>query len=141
MAPEPSASSGRIEAQTKAMPPTPTRDAGPSGSTRKDQPAPQKARADLQAGASAIESAVSPASPAGAAPQPRPPCSSSTLAKRAVSAEHSAAMEPTERSPVQWLTDIRKLKLEGKTAQAQASLAQFIKRYPQVPLPEDLQQP
>lgn len=50
-------------------------------------------------------------------------------------------MEPTERSPVQWLTDIRKLKLEGKTAQAQASLAQFIKRYPQVPLPEDLQQP
>jgi hypothetical protein len=48
------------------------------------------------------------------------------------------APERATRSPEQWLADIRKLKQEGKSAEAEASLAEFRKRYPQYSLPEDL---
>ena len=57
-------------------------------------------------------------------------------ARRADSAERDAA-----RTPEQWIADIRRLKQEGRAADAEASLAEFKKRYPYYTLPADLRQP
>ncbi len=46
--------------------------------------------------------------------------------------------EAKERTPEKWLEDIRKLKTEGKTSEAERELAEFKKRYPDYILPEDL---
>ena len=43
-----------------------------------------------------------------------------------------------ERTPEKWLDDIRKLRLEGKMAEADRELAEFKKRYPDYRLPGDL---
>jgi len=43
-----------------------------------------------------------------------------------------------ERTPQTWLDDIRKLKAQGRTEEAERELAQFRKRYPDYPLPDDL---
>lgn len=43
-----------------------------------------------------------------------------------------------ERSPLTWIEDIRKLKSQGKTEEAGRELAEFRKRYPEYPLPDDL---
>ena len=48
------------------------------------------------------------------------------------------AAEKADRSPEQWLTEIRKLKQAGKMAEVEASLVEFRKRYPQHSVPEDL---
>ena len=53
-------------------------------------------------------------------------------------AGRSAADESKERSPEKWLEDIRKLKTQGKTPEAERELAEFKKRYPEYRLPEDL---
>ena len=49
-----------------------------------------------------------------------------------------AVSEAKERTPEKWLEDIRKLKTQGKTAEAERELADFKKRYPDYRLPEDL---
>jgi len=49
-----------------------------------------------------------------------------------------SADEAKERSPEKWLEDIRKLKTQGKTPEAERELAEFKKRYPEYRLPEDL---
>jgi hypothetical protein len=46
--------------------------------------------------------------------------------------------EAKERAPEKWLEDIRRLKTEGKAAEAERELAEFRKRYPDYRLPEDL---
>jgi hypothetical protein len=46
--------------------------------------------------------------------------------------------EAKERAPEKWLDDIRRLKTEGKAAEAERELAEFRKRYPDYRLPEDL---
>jgi len=50
----------------------------------------------------------------------------------------SAVADAKERTPEKWLEDIRKLRLEGKMAEADRELAEFKKRYPDYRLPEDL---
>jgi hypothetical protein len=42
------------------------------------------------------------------------------------------------RSPEAWLEDIRKLKTQGNTAEAERELAEFKRRYPDYRLPDDL---
>jgi hypothetical protein len=49
-----------------------------------------------------------------------------------------ASPEAKERTPEKWLEDIRKLRFEGKMADADRELAEFKKRYPDYRLPEDL---
>jgi len=51
------------------------------------------------------------------------------------------AERDTARTPDQWIAEIRRLRQEGRTAEAEASLAEFRKRYPYYALPEDLKGP
>ena len=53
-------------------------------------------------------------------------------------ASRLSVSESKERAPEKWLEDIRKLKTEGKAAEAERELADFKKRYPDYRLPEDL---
>jgi hypothetical protein len=53
-------------------------------------------------------------------------------------ASRLAVSEAKERTPEKWLEDIRKLRTEGKTAEAERELGEFKKRYPDYILPEDL---
>ena len=62
--------------------------------------------------------------------------SASTL-QRAGAVSGIAAPEGKERPPEKWLEDIRKLKGQGKTTEAERELAEFKKRYPDYRLPED----
>lgn len=68
----------------------------------------------------------------------RPEAGSAQPALAAPAAKRADMAERNLRSPEQWLADIRKLKQDGKLAEAEASLAEFKKSYPQFPLPEDL---
>ena len=54
------------------------------------------------------------------------------------SAGRAAVSEAKERTPEKWLEDIRKLKAQGKTTEAERELAEFKKRHPDYRLPEDL---
>ena len=56
----------------------------------------------------------------------------------AATASRLAADETNERSPEKWLEDIRNLKAQGKSPEAERELAEFRKRYPDYRLPEDL---
>ncbi|HMH17601.1 MAG TPA: hypothetical protein VK572_05575 [Burkholderiales bacterium] len=47
------------------------------------------------------------------------------------------AAPEAERTPEKWLEDIRQLRAQGKTAEAERELAEFRKRYPDYRLPED----
>jgi resuscitation-promoting factor RpfA len=53
-------------------------------------------------------------------------------------ASRVAVSEAKERTPEKWLADIRKLKSEGKAAEAERELAEFKKRHPDYIVPEDL---
>jgi hypothetical protein len=67
--------------------------------------------------------------------------SASTLQRAGVigtTADRVAVSEARERTPEKWLEDIRKLKTQGKTAEAERELADFKKRHPDYRLPEDL---
>ncbi len=67
--------------------------------------------------------------------------SASTLQRAGVigpSAGRAAVSEAKERTPEKWLEDIRKLKAQGKTTEAERELAEFKKRHPDYRLPEDL---
>lgn len=59
----------------------------------------------------------------------------------AESAARPALSGTLERSPEQSLEEIRRLRREGRAAEAEARLAEFRKRYPQFLLPDDLKQP
>ncbi len=50
----------------------------------------------------------------------------------------AAVADAKERTPEKWLDDIRKLRLEGKMAEADRELGEFKKRYPDYRLPDDL---
>jgi hypothetical protein len=55
-----------------------------------------------------------------------------------LAANRPAVPEAKERTPEKWLEDIRKLKTEGKAAEAERELAEFKKRHPEYRVPEDL---
>ena len=110
------------ERTMQAAPETPVRDDLRSG-IMKDRPQRETARPDAFAAPPAV-AAPSPALRGQFAPAP--------ATGRAIVAEKA------DRSPEQWLAEIRELKQAGKMAEAEASLVEFRKRYPQHSLPEDL---
>ncbi len=65
------------------------------------------------------------------------PAAAAAPAARLADSANSAERVPA-RTPDQWIADIRRLKQEGKTAEAEASLAEFRKLYPWYALPDDL---
>lgn len=139
-APELSRSIGSISEEKKAAPSTPAADELRSGNAAggaiKDQPMLEKVqpRMQIQAAPPAPAPAPRPAPYIAPAPAPAP---MAAPARRADSAERDAAA----RTPEQWIADIRRLRQEGRAAEAEASLAEFRKRYPYYTLPEDLKQP
>lgn len=64
--------------------------------------------------------------------------STGAAAVGAIAAGRIAAPEAKERTPEKWLEDIRRLKSQGRTADAERELAEFRKRYPDYALPEDI---
>jgi hypothetical protein len=60
------------------------------------------------------------------------------LADRPDRMEREAATEAKTRSPEAWLEEIRRLKAQGRDAEAASELAAFRKRYPDFTLPPDL---
>jgi len=125
--------------------------AAPAFALKKE--APEAARADalqrgsdIQQNSRLREAALPPRElqPAPARPAPPPIAAPTAQAPGAAVtsglATSLAARAPgvAERSPQAWLDDIRKLKAQGKTEDAQRELAEFRKRYPDYRLPDDL---
>lgn len=131
-------------APASIAPAAPAREDRGEANTAKDQLAdrpreeprypPQSDRAAEHAAPPVAESA------AGAAAMRSAPASARANAS-AESAARPALSGTLERSPEQWLEEIRQLRREGRAAEAEARLAEFRKRYPQFLLPEDLKQP
>jgi hypothetical protein len=82
------------------------------------------------------EAMQAPAPAAGALPESAPTPQSAEVV-RALS-RSAAVADAKERTPEKWLEDIRKLRTENKTTEAERELAEFKKRYPDYILPEDL---
>jgi hypothetical protein len=80
---------------------------------------------------------VKPAQPATAS-EASPVASSIAAPRSTVRGALANEAKPAERSPQKWIEDIRKLMAEGKFEDVGGELAQFRKRYPDYPLPEDL---
>jgi len=79
---------------------------------------------------------AAPAAPAGAAAG-----SLGASAQRAAPTRDEArasAAEAKERTPEAWIEDIRKLKAQGRLADAERELAEFRQRHPEYRVPEDL---
>jgi len=92
-----------------------------------------------------VQPPIRPVQAPAAAPEASPRPDSRMRIQSAISGstgiratELSANPNATERTPEKWLDDIRKLRLEGKMAEADRELAEFKKRYPDYRLPEDL---
>jgi len=47
-------------------------------------------------------------------------------------------MRSVARPPEEWIEEIRRLKAQGRDADAATELAEFRRRYPEYPLPVDL---
>lgn len=118
------------EARTAASPSA--RDAAQSAGAPQDTANPAPAAA---AGGVAEESAGSPVRQSAAVP------SAPAAPSRPAAAVRSERSERAERTPEQWLVEIRKLRQEGRLAEAEASLAELKKRFPQFVLPDDLKAP
>jgi hypothetical protein len=71
-----------------------------------------------------------------AAPAAAPPATSSSASVSEI--RGLAAGPAAARSPESWLDDIRRLRTQGRTADAGRELAEFRKRYPDFRVPEDL---
>jgi len=93
-----------------------------------------------------------PASPMGApAPAEKalasPPAAAPGAASDSLSRERGVSERPARamrsapqgaRSPEDWIEEIRRLKAQGRDADAAAELAEFRRRHPEYPLPADL---
>jgi len=122
----------------------------PAPATAPPAAASERARATQQAPAPDalrafdVQPPIRPAQAPAAAPAP----GANTLRESASTLQGSGAVgaltsrvavsEAKERTPEKWLEDIRKLKIEGKTAEVERELGEFKKRYPDYRLPEDL---
>jgi len=96
-------------------------------------PPPMAAPAPAAKGLVSQPSAASPAAPSGA--------SDSLSRERAVGERPARAMRnapQVPRSPEEWIEEIRRLKVQGRDADAAAELAEFRRRHPEYPLPVDL---
>lgn len=134
--------SGEAKPAAKAAPPA----AGPAPAKRPAPPAAAKSPAPPAARAVApdpqraerirrdLEQLDEKRETRAALPVPRPaeaPASASVSDVRALAA-------PVARSPEAWLDDIRKLKSDGRSADAERELADFRRRYPEYRVPDDL---
>ena len=88
----------------------------------RDQPATEKTRQEIQAA-------------------PPPPMATPAPAARSMAVPAAKHAETDQRSSERWLDEIRRLRREGRLQEADASLAEFKRRYPQYVLPDDLKQP
>lgn len=124
----------------------------PSRESKVMQTAPAAAAPAVAAPAAAAPAVAAPQADSMIRDQPalersRSESRSETLAAPAAAAGRADSAAPASlpttpgRSAEQWLTEIRRLLREGRTAEAAASLAAFRKRHPQYVLPEDLKQP
>jgi hypothetical protein len=128
--------------RSEELRPTPTA-AAPAANVRAGTIPPQPPVPDAQRVFDAQQQ-IRPVQAPAAAPAPSSNVvreSASTLQGSSVGAgivSRLAVPEAKERTPEKWLDDIRKLRLEGKMAEADRELAGFKKRYPDYRLPEDL---
>ena len=86
-----------------------------------------------------------PAAPVAAPAAPEPPSlpllkeqrKTDLLQSAPAVVEEKATVQPfkAERSPEAWLADIAELRRQGRTAEAEARLAEFRRHYPDYPLP------
>ena len=96
-------------------------------------PPPRAAPAPAAKGLASQPSAASPAAPSGV--------SDSLSRERAVGERPARAMRSAPqmaRSPEEWIEEIRRLKAQGRDADAAAELAEFRRRHPEYLLPADL---
>jgi hypothetical protein len=107
------------------------------GQRAQDMPDPGEARAARESMAAAQPAPTTPAAPAAAASPRR-----ETALQRADAASGQAGgvvgREAKERPPEKWIEDIRRLRAQGRTEEADRELAEFKKRYPEHRLPDDL---
>ncbi len=74
-----------------------------------------------------------------AAPPAAPSSASDSLSReRAVGERPARATRSVARPPEDWIEEIRRLKTQGRDADAATELAEFRRRYPEYPLPVDL---
>ncbi len=143
-APQPAPQQSISGTERKAKAAAPSREDRGEANTAKDQLAdhPREDPRDPPQSDRAAERAAPPVaeSTAGAAAMRSAPATARANAS-AESAARPALSGTLERSPEQWLEEIRQLRREGRAAEAEARLAEFRKRYPQFLLPQDLKQP
>jgi len=101
----------------------------------KTMPAPAAPASDAQRASELRQQAEPAQAPAAASDAGGLRESASTVRSTGVMASRLAV---SERTPEKWLEDIRKLKSQGKTTEAERELAAFRKRHPDYRLPEDL---
>jgi hypothetical protein len=114
-------------------PSEPARSAPDSLATRQraqDSPDPGKARAARESMAAAQPAPAAPSAPAAAA-SPRRETALQRSDAASGQAGGVAGSEAKERRPKQWIEDIRRLKAQGKTQEADRELAEFKRRYPE----------
>ena len=99
-------------------------------------------RQELKAADRALPTAPAPAAPAPAAPAPAASSLSLPMERRKLDLLHSAPASvkeeaaqplPAPRSPEAWLAEIAELRRQGRTAEAEARLAEFRRYYPDYP--------
>ena len=101
------------------------------------EPAEARVGRESESRAAAQPAPARPSAPAAAA-SPRRETALQRADRAGAQAGGVAASEAQERRPEKWIEDIRRLKAQGKTGEADRELAEFRKRYPEHRLPEDL---
>ncbi len=145
------AASGRAAPAPAASPPAPAADAVAPAAPKVEQLEMRRQRLEEAepAGASApAKPAPAPApKPLAAQPAAAPPAPAPSQAAPSLTRERAVGDRPARelrsapeaaRSPEQWIEDIRRLKAQGRDADAAAELAEFRRRHPDYPLPVDL---
>lgn len=151
----------RAEAPATPKPQAAVRAAPKAAAPAMEKPAPEHWVAERPAPAQTEPAPAAPSPPAGAAQAERfaaptadraagaldgearqriPDANAPEAARRAAAARKPEAEEQAKHpSPETWIARIRALREQGKEGEARASLDELRKRYPDVPLPQDLQ--
>lgn len=114
-----------------------TRDSLATRRRAQDSPDSGEARAARESMTAAQPAPAAPSAPAAAA-SPRRETALQRSDAASGQAGGIAGSEAKERRPEKWIEDIRRLKAQGKSEEADRELAEFRKRYPERSLPDDL---
>lgn len=103
-------------------------------------PAPAPAAAGIAAKAEALPRQVDSRrlSELQAASEPGAPAAFADLAQSSAGSDEAALEDDARLPAAEWLQRIRERQLRGDTVLARASLAHFVRAYPDVPVPDDL---